>query len=270
MFSIIIPTLQLNKFVLNKLLDELIEEELVGEIILIENSLKGFESKSDKIKIVIPQKNLFVNPSWNYGISIAKYDYFGLINDDIIIPKNLIKQIYEFLNTNEDIGLVGSSEISRIKYEEEEFNSYPKNSKCEFEQINRMTEGWGVCIFGKKENYFIIPRKLKVFYGDDYLFDTNIKNNKKNFKIEKVIIKHLVSLSSQKFEIEYLYEDEIYKLIKNNKSLCIFNIFIIMLKVLLNYIKIKIIYFIYIILLKLGIKEDVKKFLKKLGYKFDE
>jgi hypothetical protein len=40
--------------------------------------------------------------------------------------------------------------------------------------------------------------------------------------------------------------------------------------IILNKIKEKIIYVTYIILVKLGIKDSVKKILQKCGYKFDE
>ena len=53
------------------------------EIILIDNSLQGFEYNSDKLRIIIPNENLFVNPSWNLGVEKAKFDYVGILNDDI-------------------------------------------------------------------------------------------------------------------------------------------------------------------------------------------
>ena len=54
MFSIVIPTLQKDTKILKMLLDELNQDQTVGEIILIDNSLQGFEYNSDKLRIIIP------------------------------------------------------------------------------------------------------------------------------------------------------------------------------------------------------------------------
>ena len=64
MLSIVIPTLQKDTKILKMLLDELNQDQTVGEIILIDNSLQGFEYNSDKLRIIVPNENLFVNPSW--------------------------------------------------------------------------------------------------------------------------------------------------------------------------------------------------------------
>lgn len=96
MFSIVIPTLQKDTKILKMLLDELSQDQTVGEIILIDNSLQGFEYNSDKLRIIIPNENLFVNPSWNLGVEKAKFDYIGILNDDILLPKNLVSDVYSF------------------------------------------------------------------------------------------------------------------------------------------------------------------------------
>ena len=91
--------------------------------------------------------------------------------------------------------------------------------------------------------------------------------------MENILITHLVSLSSRKllFDIKNSYECEIYKnFIIKNKPISKISSFFIILKVPMLYIKSKMIYFIYIILLKLGIKDKVKKRLKKMGFEFDE
>ncbi len=115
MFSIVIPTLQKDTKILKMLLDELSQDQTVGEIILIDNSLQGFEYNSDKLRIIIPNENLFVNPSWNLGVEKAKFDYVGILNDDILLPKNLVSDVYSFLQ-GENIGLVGIDKKSIFGY----------------------------------------------------------------------------------------------------------------------------------------------------------
>ena len=79
---------------------QLQEDESVGEILVIDNSCKGFECTFDKVKVLVQKENLFVNPAWNYGIKVSspEYPYFGVLNDDIIFPKNLFKDVKAFLD----------------------------------------------------------------------------------------------------------------------------------------------------------------------------
>src|SRR5574344_1088570 len=104
MFSIVIPTMQKNVKVLNMLLDELISDKYVGEIIIIDNSLLGINYKSDKIKVITPKKNLYVNPAWNQGVENTKYEFVGILNDDLIFPKNFLEKVYNFINTQVNTG----------------------------------------------------------------------------------------------------------------------------------------------------------------------
>lgn len=99
MFSIVIPTMQKDVEVLNKLLAQLQEDESVGEILVIDNSCKGFECTFDKVKVLVQKENLFVNPAWNYGIKVSspEYPYFGVLNDDIIFQRIFSKTLKLFL-----------------------------------------------------------------------------------------------------------------------------------------------------------------------------
>ena len=71
MLSIIIPTMQKDLEVLNKLLLELDGDDSVGEILVIDNSCKGFKTDLKKVKVFAQNENLFVNPAWNLGIKLS-------------------------------------------------------------------------------------------------------------------------------------------------------------------------------------------------------
>ena len=196
MFSIVIPTLQKDTMILKMLLDELNQDQTIGEIILIDNSLQGFEYNSDKLRIIVPNENLFVNPSWNLGVEKAKFDYVGILNDDILLPKNLVSDVYSFLQ-GENIGLVGIDKKSILGYKPEEIEDYPQNSEIKYLPIkNDLYIGyWGVAIFGKKSNFSEIPREMKIWCGDNFLLKTNQDKCRKNFKLRCDKIIHLGSLS---------------------------------------------------------------------------
>lgn len=204
--SIIIPTMQKDTDILYKLLDELVECDCMGEIIIIDNSLKGLDYSSDLIKIITPKENLFVNPAWNLGVQEAKFDYIGVLNDDIIFPKNFFKQVYDFIS-NTECGLVGLDELERSK--KEDFDTYPEDASLSFKAIEERSFCWGSGIFGKKENYYNIPEEMKVWCGDDYLFKMNKDDNKQNYKIIGGKLKHLVSLTSDRPEFNPIkYNDQ--------------------------------------------------------------
>lgn len=197
MFSIIIPTLQKNIQILKMLLNELVKDDLIGEIILIDNSLKGFEYNSSKVKIIIPDENLFVNPSWNLGVQNAKYEFIGILNDDILIPKNFISQVFEFLQY-ENIGVIGIDTNGIKENNLCDFNNYPEICVCDFVTMPNTIypKYWGIAIFCKKENYYKIPNDIKIWCGDNYLLKCNDDNKKHNFQIKNSNIKHFGSLSS--------------------------------------------------------------------------
>lgn len=194
-FSIIIPTLQKNIKVLNLLLKELFESDYIGEIILIDNTCQGFESQISKLKVINPNTNLYVNPAWNYGVKESKYEYIGILNDDILLPKNIFGQILDNLENNDTIGLIGLDSIR--KTEENELVDYPKEQEIKICQTDVRENCWGSAIFGRKSQFYFIPEKMKIWCGDDYLFNMNLENGYINYKIYDIEVKHLHSNTSK-------------------------------------------------------------------------
>lgn len=205
--SIIIPTLLKRPEFLNQLTDTLVKDEAVGEIIIIDNSTKGFEYNNPKVRIITPEANLFVNPSWNLGAKEAKFDYLGILNDDICIPQGFCSKIIE--NITDSIGVIGTNGYSMINksYEPETIsdNSYT------LEEVSYTTFNFGVMLFLHKNSYYEIPEDLKIFYGDDYLFKMNKKHKKQNYVIENLKMYHYGSLSSKAFSDLIKKENSLFK-----------------------------------------------------------
>lgn len=193
--SVIIPTLQKRPEFLHQLTETLVKDCSVGEVIIIDNSTKGLNFNDEKVRIIIPEENLFVNKSWNLGVREAKYDYIGILNDDICIPENFCSKIIEEIS--EDIGVIGTDGYSMINksYEPE---TITENSFT-LEEVDYVTYNYGVMLFMHKNNYYPIPEVLKIFYGDDYLLVMNKKHKKKNYVIENLKMYHYGSLSSKAF-----------------------------------------------------------------------
>ena len=195
--SIIIPTMQKDLEVLNKLLLELVDDNSIAEIIIIDNSTKGFSYDSEKVRVIVPKKNLFVNPAWNLGIQEARNEYIGILNDDLLLPKNYCSEVLNFIAKTENVGLVGIDSKLISNTQKEFFETYPEEKKLGFEKFNSSYETWywGSAIFGKKENFYEIPDNLKIWCGDNYLQKMNIDNGKQNYQVVNVEIKHLSSLT---------------------------------------------------------------------------
>ena len=210
-FSIIIPTLQKDINILNKLVAELDVDEYVGEIIIIDNSLKGYSCDSSKLKVITPDYNLYVNQAWNLGIENAKYDLFGILNDDILLPKNFCKQVAEFISKTKNCGLLGLESSTSMEYTKD-FSKLPKEGKLKFKKIKRLYDNenffWGSAIWGKKDCYFNIPNEMKIYCGDDYLLKCNNKAEKKNYSISGVKVKHYGRLSSGSEEFSSIKEND--------------------------------------------------------------
>ena len=181
MFSIIIPTLQQDNYVLNMLLYELLNSACVGEIIIINNACKEMMFSDKKIRVINTDKNIYVNPAWKLGIRESRFEYIGLLNDDIIFPKNIFEQIYNFIKQDSGIGLIGLDSIN--KTEKSEICGYPEDCEIKFSEVDVRGNCWGAAIFGRKSDFYEIPEDMKVWCGDDYLFYQSIKSGKRNFKI---------------------------------------------------------------------------------------
>jgi len=158
-FSIIIPTLWKSP-VLLEMLDRLNESELVGEIILIENKINPEPLTHSKLIRVGLSKNIYVNPAWNMGVSIANNDLICLYSDDAFFNPNLLLE-----NVLENSHLLGS------------FGVHPDSFESTKDTFNvqlghEIGKGWGTLIFLKKSMYVPVPNSFKIWYGDNWITET--------------------------------------------------------------------------------------------------
>ena len=194
MISVIIPTLQKAQDILIKLIDNLDCDNLVNEIIVIDNSLKGLEHNSKKLRVIIPSENLFVNPSWNLGVKEANNDIIALLNDDMAIPNDFCSDVVSKLTP--DMGIIGMKKEFVHNIHQIEKNPV-KAQNLYLEKISYRCDSFGIAMFFYKKNYVEIPNEIKIYCGDDWIFyhkQNNKKNN--NYVICGQQIYHLQSLSS--------------------------------------------------------------------------
>ena len=199
--SAIIPTLWRAKDFTDHLVDVLIEDESVGEIIIIDNAPTDFFYDNKKVVILQQEENLYVNPSWNLGVEESDYDKFIIFNDDIIIPYSFIFQLEEWIT--EDIGLIGLDSASIIKVTQfDTENITLLDRKIELQRAIKRNWGFGMAIAGHKKSYYKIPENIRIWYGDDYLFQMNNEAGKTNYVIDDIPIFTKISSTSDLEEFD--------------------------------------------------------------------
>lgn len=141
----------------------------INEIIIINNdpSYKiPTYFKHNKIKILTQKENIFVNPAWNLGVSVAKNENIIIANDDIQIAKlNWVLGVVEKHLKKYD--LLGFDISKTNKTNLVEIKPLPKPSK--------RPHAFGVFMITKKSKYVPVPEEIKIWYGDDIQFYTNKK-----------------------------------------------------------------------------------------------
>ena len=193
--SAIIPTLWKAKEFTDHLVDVLIEDESVGEIIIIDNAPADFFYDNEKIVMLKQEENLYVNPSWNLGVEEADYDKFIILNDDIIIPYNFVSQLENLLTS--DRGIIGVDAPSVISVESfNDKNITFLDRKIELKSITNRDWGFGITIAGHRNSYHKIPENIRIWYGDDYLTKVNKDQGKVNYVIDDIPIFTKMSASS--------------------------------------------------------------------------
>jgi hypothetical protein len=157
------------------------------------------------------RQNIGVNPAWNFGIQNCKTEYYVLLNDDIILNKNII-EIGEEILEDITIGLVSFKTLEHI--EKKIYNSLYKNSKNIPNIVNvtdlslEKRQGW--FMMGRTKEYYFIPDELKIFFGDDLLYKYIRSKNLRTIIDTNNKISHFTSSSVNTINHKNIFESEKY------------------------------------------------------------
>ena len=199
--SAIIPTLWRAKEFTDHLVNVLVEDKSVGEIIIIDNAPTDFFYDNKKVVTLKQEENIYVNPSWNLGVEESDYDKFIIFNDDIIIPYNFVSQL-EYLLTEEK-GIVGVDVRGVIQVDSfSSENITFLDRKMSLKTIVNRNWGFGIAFGGHKKSYHKIPENIRIWYGDDYLFQMNNEAGKTNYVIDDIPIFTKISATSDLEEFD--------------------------------------------------------------------
>lgn len=171
--SVIVPTMwNYGPFI--ELLPKLIEKKSIGEIIIVNNNFSKTPNSKilnhPKIRMINNEKNIFVNPSWNLGVSLSKYEKICIMNDDVDFNMN----IFDVINFE-----LKSNTLILTSYNENLNNLDKQTTDIKIKNYNPSEEliEHGHLFFLNKKDYFIIPDNFKIWCGDIYELDMFKKHN---------------------------------------------------------------------------------------------
>lgn len=187
MIDVVIPTLlNTKKEVFSYTLNELNNSIYVNKIIIIDNTEDNLfkhlykDSITDKMQLIEPNGNILVNPAWNKGLEEVTSEFYLLLNDDILCSEYIISCCDYILRTTK-VSLLTCSTINKLI----DVDNYKKMIQKDVKPMvtssipnNRI--GWFMC--GRKNEWIPIPKELKVFYGDDFIY-SNLRIHKKTINM---------------------------------------------------------------------------------------
>jgi len=164
MIDLIIPTMwKYKKF--PHFLKQYLNYDTVGKIIVINNNTKETPITTiigDKITYHNSETNLFVNESWNIGVSLSSSNLICILNDDVRLDYEVTKFILK--QNFSEIDIIGANIMP-----EKTFPFLEKIKIDKTKALGRQFKNFGCCMFIPKEKYKVIPSRYKCWYGDDYL-----------------------------------------------------------------------------------------------------
>lgn len=119
--------------------------------------LKGLENSC---RVIRNSFNMDLNRVWNNFYTENQNPYLCFLNNDVRIPSNFIEDNEKILDKEKKVGCVAHA-TNHLSYQKKTDLKYIIPSK------NYM-QGWDFCM--RREAYNLIPKNLRTFGGDDYLY----------------------------------------------------------------------------------------------------
>ena len=198
-FSVVIPTLW-RPATFIQLLKQLDASEDVLEVVVIDNARDQRPELPvlDKLKLVDQGANLYVNPSWNLGVTIAKSTAVCLCNDDVLIADNLLG----FMRSQSMRRVIG---LDPWSYSQSVDSPPTPNLMLGADIIHN----WGSILFFQRHRYRPIPIHLKIWWGDAWL----AQEMGPAFKVRSAVCtKHSVTAGSTEFKAITASDTELWEL----------------------------------------------------------
>jgi len=189
----------------------------LGEVILIDDhSTEKWTAVSDKVKCYL-NKGTMVNDAWNYGASLAKYDYVCWCNNDILFSPNWETPLMNSLDN--ETWIVSPYHTPGLTVPDD----FPagRDRKKNMDGHTTGLPFLGSCFMMEKKNWDKvgpIDERLSLFCGDNYIHESVVYDFGRQVKeIKESYIHHFVSQSVGKTALSDILKqdtenfDKIYK-----------------------------------------------------------
>lgn len=191
MISVIIPTIWAYEPFLN-FLQYVVELPVIGEVILINNRVELTPDHPVlnhwKLKHHKMPENIYVNPAWNLGVSLAQFDKLCILNDDVLVDLRVFFEADKFVSKDIGILAIGTTidtyNLHQKRYDEIHDISRLEvtgNIKINEQHLSTGLNGAGTLFFLHKDNWIPIPDILKIHFGDNWQHNLQIKFGRKNY-----------------------------------------------------------------------------------------
>jgi glycosyltransferase involved in cell wall biosynthesis len=185
--TVIIPTLQ-RSAELPRLVETLCSSGSVGELIVVNNAQRDLRLPGDKVRVLHQSQNIYVNPAWNLGVAAASFDNICLCNDDLLVDAALFDGVARLLPSFGGILGLHPSCFTR-----------PQSGRIRLSPAYHRTYGFGSLMFLKRRDFIPIPKDLRIWWGDDWLFG---RQRHRNWFIRgsRVVTSHETTSRSPEFQ----------------------------------------------------------------------
>jgi FkbM family methyltransferase len=218
-FTVIVPTMWKYAGFL-KQIDKYLSCDQVGQLVIINNHASAAPKEiitklaaDPKVTMHIPQSNIGVNPSWNWGVANARFNKICIANDDIEFDLEVFGAVCDHLDSS--VGVIGMN--SGLA----EFNQEPitTNIPKVIAWNGQHTFGFGQLMFVLKDSWTPIPSKLVYYYGDQFVFETAQQQRKKIMMLTDFEFHTPHAQTTKTLDPSILeYETNIYKNLKNTQQ----------------------------------------------------
>jgi len=181
--DLVIPTLGICDAFFDRFLPAYLTYDSITKVIVVDNSQESIKrnfEKHPKLKIHKPSSNIYVNPSWNLGVKASTSEHLALVNDDIYATEDALESAKELIRcgtydlisakTHNILEGLSSPAIIRNKTLAHQPIVLKKHLPLGIQLYSA-----GSLIVLERRSYKEIPKGLKVFFGDDYLFRNSRK-----------------------------------------------------------------------------------------------
>ena len=205
-----------SKYLITKLVDEIINYDLGVKILIIENSIDHqlkyeLESKYKKqVKVYLPNENLGFSKGMNKAIELSDDQFVFLNPADVILSHTCIQNLLNCLNNFKDFTLLAPTykdEKIYKNYEEFLFSKERETHQLEIENFNLKEVDWidGTFIVNREkiENNKIMDENIFIYFETMDMCLNFKKKNQKMFVVENIKFEHIGGSSHErKFNFE--------------------------------------------------------------------